>query len=147
MLFKFLCDSGRKPDLTKSVRAIFTTRGQEMMMDMPQAIFDDVSTVTDRSPKTGDIWGGSIILSYRIELLTMVSTTMAYIDCLQMYELANLNPLFLSEEVYLDSLSRRFNVANASISSASLSTFLMVTPIKPYSDLECTLRVLPHYSL
>jgi hypothetical protein len=129
MFFNFLSDSGRNPDLTKSIRAIFTTSGQEMMMDVPKAIFEDVSTATDRSSKTGDIWGGSIILSHRIELLTMVYTTMAFVNCRQMYELARLNPLFLSEEVYLVSLSRRFNVCNESISSASLSTFLTVTPI------------------
>jgi hypothetical protein len=81
MFFKLLSDSGRKPDLIRSIRAIFATSGKEMMKDMPQPIFEEISTVTDRSSKTGDIWGGSIILSYRIELLSMVRTTVAGFNC------------------------------------------------------------------
>jgi hypothetical protein len=77
MLVKLLSDSGGNPCLLQSIRAIFTTSGKEMMEDVPRSIFEETPTVTDRSSKTGDIWGGSLILSYRIELLSMVCTTMA----------------------------------------------------------------------
>jgi hypothetical protein len=68
----WLRDSGRKAAYTKALRAIFATEGEEMMMDRPRGIYEDSLTIGKRTSVTGDIWGGSILLNDRIELLTMV---------------------------------------------------------------------------
>jgi hypothetical protein len=79
MLYQFMRDNGRNSFFTKMIRASFTTSGGELMFDRPRPIFDDGST-TDRPSTTGDIWGGPILLSHRIELLTMVRTPATVTD-------------------------------------------------------------------
>jgi hypothetical protein len=66
-----MTDCGREAFFTRIIRASFATSGEELMRDLPKRIFDDGST-TKRPSTTGDIWGGPILLSHRIELLTMV---------------------------------------------------------------------------
>jgi len=49
------------------------TRGGEMMLDRPRGIYD-YGVAADESEDVTDIWGGSILLNARIELLLMVVT-------------------------------------------------------------------------
>jgi hypothetical protein len=70
MLFKWLCDSSRKADFPKAVRSILATKGMEMMLDAPRPIYE--APLEEKETFTGDIWGGSVLLAHRIELLTMV---------------------------------------------------------------------------
>jgi len=73
LLVLWLKDSGRKPAFNKVVRAIMATRGGEMMLDRPRGIYD-YGVSADESEDVTDIWGGSILLNARIELLLMVVT-------------------------------------------------------------------------
>lgn len=72
ILVQWLRDSGRKAAFSKAVRAIFATSGREMMLDTPRGIYDDSPTTEAKHSTTEDIWGGSILLSDRIEIASMV---------------------------------------------------------------------------
>lgn len=68
----WLRDSGRKAAFPKAIRAILATSGGELMMDRPKGIYESTSSATVTPASGGDIWGGSILLSHRVELVTMV---------------------------------------------------------------------------
>lgn len=72
MLAQWLRDSGNKASFNKAIRAIFATRGGQMMLDRPKGIYESSSAIEPRFSITGDIWDGSILLSHRIELISMV---------------------------------------------------------------------------
>ena len=72
ILVQWLRDSGKKASLSKPMRAIFATSGREMMLDTPRGIYDDSPTKEAKPFTTEDIWGGSILLSDRIEIASMV---------------------------------------------------------------------------
>ena len=67
MLFKWLGDSSRKADFPKAVRSILATKG---MLDAPRPIYE--APLEGKKTSASDIWGGSVLLVHRIELLTMV---------------------------------------------------------------------------
>lgn len=69
----WLRDSGRKAAFPKAIRSILATSGGELMMDKPRGIYDSPSSSPSPPASGGDIWDGSILLSHRTELLTMVS--------------------------------------------------------------------------
>jgi hypothetical protein len=73
ILVQWLRDSGRKAAFAKAIRAIMATPGQEMMYDPPRGIYEDAKALPKRLPETGDIWGGNVLLTHRIDLLSMVS--------------------------------------------------------------------------
>ena len=73
LLVLWLKDTGRKSAFNKAVRAIMATRGGEMMLDRPRGIYD-YGVEADETQDMTDIWGGSILLNARIELLLMVAT-------------------------------------------------------------------------
>ena len=73
ILVQWLRDSGRKAAFAKAIRAIIATPGQEMMYDPPRGIYEDSKALPKRMPATGDIWGGNVLLTHRIDLLSMVS--------------------------------------------------------------------------
>lgn len=68
---KWLRDSGGKAAFPKAVRSVLATAGGQMMMDKPKGIYEGSSTARAKG-LSGDIWGGSILLSHRIEILSMV---------------------------------------------------------------------------
>ena len=72
MLYKWLRDSSGKASFARAIRAVFATRGGEMMLDVPRGIYEQSETEGNPSPAPNDIWGGKILLNHRIELLTMV---------------------------------------------------------------------------
>jgi hypothetical protein len=72
ILVKWLREPGKHGTLSKAVRAILATSGEDMMLDRPKAIYEDSSNSTMKPASSGDIWGGSILLSHRVELLDMV---------------------------------------------------------------------------
>jgi hypothetical protein len=77
ILVQWLRDSGGKASFPKAIRAILASPGGEIMLDFPKGIYEP--TPTKYTPTTnGDIWGGSIMLSHRIELLTMVCATLSH---------------------------------------------------------------------
>ena len=63
---------GRSGSLKNAVRCCCATSGLEMLDDKPIGIYENVEDVKPNSKDTGDIFGGSIVLSHRLELLTMV---------------------------------------------------------------------------
>jgi hypothetical protein len=74
---QWLRDSGSKASFPKAIRAILASPGGDIMLDFPKGIYEP--TPTKYTPPTnGDIWGGSIMLSHRIELLTMVCSTLIH---------------------------------------------------------------------
>jgi nitrogen fixation protein len=75
MLVTWLRDSGRKAAFPKAIRAIFATRGGELMLDRPKGIYQKDLPSTTISTGEGDIWGGSILLSHRVDLLTLVQSS------------------------------------------------------------------------
>ena len=74
ILVLWLRDTGRKAAFGKALRAILATPGHEMMYDPPRGIYEDAKALPKRIPSTGDIWGGSILLNNRIDLVSMVSS-------------------------------------------------------------------------
>jgi hypothetical protein len=72
ILVQWLCDSGRKASFSNAIRAIFATSGREMMLDTPRGIYEDSPSTKAKRFTPEDIWGGSILLSYRIEIASMV---------------------------------------------------------------------------
>jgi hypothetical protein len=76
IIYKWLSDSGGKCAFPKAIRAIFATRGAEMMLDSPRGIYEQSTTQTTTGPEGNDIWGGSILLHHRIDLLTMVFSSL-----------------------------------------------------------------------
>jgi len=73
ILVSWLRDSGRHAAFPKAIRAICATRGGELMLDRPKGIYETPSpSSTTVLPSEEDIWGGSILLSHRIEFLTLV---------------------------------------------------------------------------
>jgi len=73
ILVQWLRDSGRKAAFAKAIRAILATPGQEMMYDPPRGIYEDAKALPKQTPITGDVWGGNVLLTHRIELVSMVS--------------------------------------------------------------------------
>ena len=67
----FLRDRGQKASYQKAVRAILATPGEQMMLDRPRPIYQTEEDTENKSD-SDDIWGGSMMLSYRIEMLSMV---------------------------------------------------------------------------
>jgi hypothetical protein len=81
ILVKWLRDSGRKAAFPKAIRAIMATAGGEMMLDIPKGIYEIAPkdfAGKEAAATNGDIWGGSILLSHRIEFLTMVRAPHCY---------------------------------------------------------------------
>ena len=77
ILVSWLRDSGgRKAAFNKAIMAIMATRGAEMMDDTPpiKIYGDGISNKDAHDTATMDIWGGSIPLYARIEILSMVTT-------------------------------------------------------------------------
>ena len=77
ILVSWLRDSGgRKASFNKAIRAIMATLGGEMMDDIPPMEFysDGISDKDPHDTMKMDIWGGSILLYARIEILSMVPT-------------------------------------------------------------------------
>lgn len=72
MLYKWLRDSSGKASFTRAIRAVFATKGGEMMLDMPKGIYEPSQIEEDSSSTQNDIWGGNTLLNHRIELCTMV---------------------------------------------------------------------------
>jgi hypothetical protein len=74
----WLRDSGGNAAFLKAIRAILATTGEELMLDTPKDIYEDTTENLEEEEeeegdtKGGDIWGGSILLNHRTELLTMV---------------------------------------------------------------------------
>jgi hypothetical protein len=75
---KWLCDSGGKATFPKAVRSVLATADEQMMLDRPRGIYEDSSTVKGKN-LSGDIWGGSVLLSHRIEILSMVFLFIKYL--------------------------------------------------------------------
>jgi hypothetical protein len=76
MIYRSLSDSSGKCAFPKAIRAIFATKGGEMMLDTPRGIYEQSTTQTSTDPEQNDIWGGSILLHHRIDLLTMVFSSL-----------------------------------------------------------------------
>lgn len=72
ILAQWLRDSRKTASFSKALRAILATPGRELMLDTPRGIYEDSSLIKPKPSIIGDIWGGSILLSHRIELLSMV---------------------------------------------------------------------------
>jgi len=75
ILVSWLRDSGgRKAAINKAIRAITATRGAEMMDDTPpiEIYRDGINEKDPHNTLKTDIWGGSILLYARIEILSMV---------------------------------------------------------------------------
>jgi hypothetical protein len=73
LLGVWLRDSGRKAAFNKAVRTIMATPGGEMMMDKPRALYPVEEADEGNDVEVTDIWGGSMLLSARIDLLYMVA--------------------------------------------------------------------------
>jgi hypothetical protein len=68
---KWLRDRNDKASITKAVRAVTATPNGVMMLDIPRPIYPK-ELERKGQLTSADIWGGSIALSQRIELLTLV---------------------------------------------------------------------------
>jgi len=72
ILAQWLRDSRKTASFSTAIRAIFATSGRELMLDTPRGIYENSSPIEPKPSIIKDIWGGSILLSHRIELLSMV---------------------------------------------------------------------------
>ena len=122
ILVEWLRDSSRKASLVKAIRAIMTTPGREMMYDLPRGIYEDARALPKRKSRTGDIWGGNVLLTHRIELLSMVSIYPNRISHFQIYDLSTLCEEFLKPRAYIETLVRRLD----RLDQHSLGSFLLV---------------------
>src|SRR5438552_7121534 len=102
-----------------------------MMMDRPKGIYEVSSTIIANPGPRGDIWGGSILLSYRTEILSMVQSWKIELSNVQMFELSKLHPDFFQGQHYLDALLRKLQC----LDYCSLSQLLTVLPFC-YSQLN-----------
>ena len=75
MIYRILSDSSGKCAFPRAIRAIFATKGEEMMLDTPRGIYEQSKAQKSTDPEQ-DIWGGSILLHHRIDLLTMVFSSL-----------------------------------------------------------------------
>ena len=124
ILAQWLHDSSRKAAFGKAVRAILATRGEQMMLDRPKGIYENSSAVKLKSSTTEDIWDGSLLLSHRIELLSMVRIAEDSL-MIQIYDVSRMDPTFIKEEHYLNALLRRL----LPLDHSSLSVFVAVASI------------------
>jgi len=91
------------------------------MLDTPRPIYP-TEIENKEGEEVTDIWGGSIPLSQRIELLSMVFIMLIVLT--QLYELARLRPKFLDENLFLNSLYARI----ISLTPEDLYSLLSVIP-------------------